>query len=694
MNREKRWCALSVICVLAAGCGTPMTTTPGNDAGPGDDAAASPDTGGGPGNDAGADAGVDSGGSPPGDAGMDAPTTTSGISVTGFASEAIPDGGRYQQVNLDGIPPWSDGIADLTIHNDSGAALVVHSITLTPVAPTEAYEWALNEPGMTARTPLTVSEESIAVDGAYTFGLFFQPIASGARDVTVDILYGSSQHYTFVVAARGRDNATLSPHVSAALERVFGRDNTGGSNSFEPGGLVADASGNLYFDGNVREWGDGFNTNVVLVRVAADGTLSWVRELQESYAQESRDIGNNGEIGGGEDSLAVDATHVYVAAERALSATAAFGCLVMQVDATTGALGWARHLNNIVATEDVSTAAQVLRCETVDASLPDRIIVSGQVADSAGGFVAALSKTDGSVIFARNFGSGATRVGALVVDASANRAYVGGIMNGGPFAARFDAVDGTAPTAAWIRPMGPSLSNIHGLALDASGTGLLAAFDVRGATTFFTGARIATSDGSIVWSRTWDGAGSSVDRSLSVTMHGGSAVFSGRIGFQPFDTNGDGFLLALDPATGDYDWGAFYYGGKGAEEIMNTLGTGIVSTGTDLWLLSYQTPGSHNSYHFWGRWYEANDGGTATDPFPFPDGDGSARLVDAALTAGTPGATALTTPPNFTAHVASIMASEWTDVTSMEEYEDPRVAEQAMFQAGTQAQLARLTITP
>lgn len=684
MKNKTRIIGLGVACVLALGCETPTTTTPGNDSGtPGNDAGMGGHDAGTTGNDGGG-TGDDGGGT-----GDDAHVAADGIEVTGLGSVAVPNGGRYEQVSLDGVPPYSDGVADLTIHNLTSAAIVVHSITLTPVGATEAYEWALNQTGTTSRSPITVSEESIDVDGGFSFGLFFYPLTSGPRDVEVDIAYGTGQHYTFTVAARGRDNATFSPVVSSAFERLFGRSNASGSNSFEPGGLVADAAGNLFFDGNVRQWNDGFNTNVVMVRVAADGSLSWVRELQEPFIQESRDIGNNGEIGGGEDSIAVDATgHAYLAAERGLSSSVTDGCLVLQVDGTSGALGWARQLNLSASMEGAPIAAQMLRCQAVDASLGDRVIVSGQVADSAGGFLAALSKTDGSLLWARTFGAGATRVGALVVDATGGSAYAAGTMSGGPFAARFDAVSGSAPTAAWIRPMGPGLSNIHGLALD--GNGLLAAFDVRGATTFFTGARIATSDGSIVWSRTWDGAGSATNRSLSVALHGGQAIFSGRVGFQPFDTTrGDGFLLALDPATGGYEWGSFYYGGKGNEEIMNTLVTGLVSTSAGLWVLDYQTPGSGNQHHFWGRWYQAND-----DTLTLPGGDGAMRLEDAGLTASASLSTTLATPANFTSHAASVTPAEWADVTAMETYTEPVQAEADAFQAGTQALLQRLTITP
>lgn len=621
--------------------------------------------------------------------GTDAGTMPADIDVTGFGAVTVPNGGRYEQVNLDGVPPYSNGVADLTIRNLSGAPLVVHSITLTPVGATDPYEWALNQPGRTARTPFTVSEVTIPAGNGFTFGLFFYPLTSGPRDVAVDIAYGSGQHYRFTVAGRGRDNATFSPVVSSAFERLFGRSNADGSNSFEPGGIVADASGNLFLNGNVRQWDDGFNTNIVMVRVDADGELAWVRELQEPFIQESRDIGNNGEIGGGPDSLDVDAAgNAYIAAERGLTSSGSGGCLVMQVDATSGALRWARHLNLSATAENHSTAAQALRCQTVDAAFPDRVLVAGQVADSAGGFLFALSKSDGALIYAHTFGAGATRVGALVSDVGTGRVYAAGTMSGSPFTARFDSVATSAPEAAWIRPMGPSLSNVHALALD--GDGLLAAFDVRGATTYFSGARISTADGSIVWSRTWDLDGSGTNRALSVTLHDGQAIFSGRIGFAPFDTTrGDGFLLALDPRTGDYEWGSFYYGGKGAEEIVQTLFTALVSTPSGLWTLGYQTPGPLNPHHFWGRWYQAID-----DTLDFPGGDGSMRFGDAGFTSDAGLATALATPANARAHAASVTSEEWADVTSTVGYEEPVMAEAEGFQIGTHALLQRLTIAP
>lgn len=642
--------------------------------------------------DTGDDAATDTG-TPPDDTGGDSgggsdadAAVGDGIEVTATGAKAVPNGGTYKQVTLDGIPPYSDGIADLTITNVSGGALTVHSITLTPVGTTEAIEWTLNTPGSTSKKPITISEKALAKDEQLTFGLYFFPLTSGQRDLQVTISYGAGKSYTFTVQARGRDNATFSPVVSNAFEKIFGKSNVAASNSFEVGALKADAAGNIFMNGNVNGWHDKFGKNLALAKVNADGSLGWVRELQQSLQQESRDIGENGELGGGQDSVAVDATgNAYIAARRDFSSTRFGDCLVQQVDASTGAFKWARMLNLDTA-EGGSIAAKKLSCQAVDASLSDRVLVSGQVADSGGAFVIALKKSDGSLLWARTFTLGGVhRVGEIVVDATNKRVYVGGIANAKPFAARLDAVDGTTPTLAWARTYALSLDNIHGLALD--GDGLLAAFDRRGATTYFTVGRLATSDGAVVWSKTWDAAGSAKNRAEGVALYKGAAVFSGRIGFAPFDTGGDGFLLALDPATGSYKWASFYYTGKGAEEIESTDTTSLVATSAGLWALHYVTPGANNHKHFWGRWYQAND-----NTLDFPGGDGSKRLADASVAADATGSATLSTPATVGAHTATITAAEWVDVTADLKFADPVATEAEGFQTGTHALLQRLTI--
>jgi hypothetical protein len=609
------------------------------------------------------------------------------LEVTGLASAKIAPGGAYTQVSLDGIPPYSFAVADFTVTNRSGAPIVIHGIPLSPVAPTSAIEWSLNQPGSTSQEPLEVQEINLGADQALSFGLYFQPIVSGRRDVKVSIDYGSGQSFGFTVEARGRDNATLSPVVSASLERVFGRDNVAHSNGVQPGALAADGQGNVYLNVNASEWDDGFNTNLVLARVSAGGGLDWVRELQEDFAQECRDIGDNGEIGGGQGSLDVGGEgDVYLAAQRTLSATAAFQAFVLRAVGATGELVWAQGLTTSASPSQL-IAAEVLRGQAVEASLADRVLMAGQVADSAGAFLVALNKADGALLWAKTFTVGGVhRLSSLVV--ADGSAFLGGIASNAPLVARIDGVDGDAPSLAWARSYAPGFANIHALAGD--GDGLLAAIDVRGATTRFLGARIAKADGAVVWSRVWDAANSGDNNNtITVTTHQGKAIFAGRIAFTPFDTQGgEGFLLALDAATGSYAWGAFHYGGKGAEELCYDHVTGVVSTPQGLWAVHQQTPGSHNQHHFWGRWYQAND-----DTLELPGGDGSGRLADGGVTAGTSAATVLAELSDVTVHPIDAAVS-WSDQTSTVNLLEPLQAEADGYQTGTHALVQRLEIAP
>lgn len=627
-------------------------------------------------------------GTPGGDTSTPGAEDDGTLAVTGFNAKAVGPGSNYTQITLDGIPPYSFAVADFTIGNISSGPVVIHAVTLTPVAPTEAYEWTVNEPGTVSKKPLPISEQTIPAGMALEFGLYFNPLASGPRNVQVAITYGEGKSYSFTVEARGRDNATLSPVVSSGLERLFGRSNVAKSNGVQPGGLAADAAGNVYFNVNASEWDDKFNVNLVLARVSATGSLDWVRELQEDYIQECRDIGDNGEVGGGQDSIAVDGEgDVYVGAQRSLTSTAAFQALAMRVDGATGDLMWAEGLTT-GAEPSPKTAAAVLRGQSVDASLADRVLIAGQVADSSGAFLIALDKTDGSIIWARTFMVGGVhRIASLAVDGGS--AYLGGIAANAPVIIRVDGVDGDAPSIAWARQYAPSFANVH--ALIPNGDGLLAAIDVRGATTMFVGARIAKSDGAVVWSKVWDAANAGDNNNtMTVAVHDGRAIFAGRIAFTPFDTQGgEGFLLALDPVTGAYAWGSFYYGGKGAEELVFDYVTSLVSTTQGLWAVHQQTPGSKNQHHFWGRWYQAND---AT--LELPGGDGSGRLADAGVTASASAAVDLTELLDATVHPVEDADLLWSDQTSTVDLLEPVQAETDGYQTGTHVLLQRLVISP
>lgn len=635
----------------------------------------------------------------PSDLGLDTSPPARLATLRDPSGNELPDGGETTPLVLDGIPPYSHGTVDLTFVNETSAPLTLRSVTLEPLAPTEDLEFALTLAGRTERLPVQTRDLLVPPGQGLAFGLHFMPLASGPRDVKVRFAHSAGADLVVTVHARGRDNATLSPVVTTDLERLLARDNTGHSNGLYLGGLAAGVDGSLYFSGNASEWGDAFNKNLVVGKVAANGALAWVYEWNEPYEQAQADVGNNGQTGGPADAIDVDAlgnvftTAYRVACDRTGGAPETAFVLGIEPD---GHLRWARSLSNGGTSDDLDGPRQYLRGYVIDASLVDRVLVAGRVTETGGFLLTALSKADGATLWARDitFGAGESRVGALAVDLTTGAAYVGGIQGAVPFMARIDGVDGKdgiMPSLAWAKSYRLGQTSVHGVHLD--GQGLLTVFENRGLQSQFLAARIATSDGSIAWSKTWDpGNAGQNHNSMVVTRHGSTAVFGGRVGITPFDTQGgDGFLLGLEPKTGAYRWSAFHYGGKGAETMTHDHVVALASTPAGLWALHQQTPGANNGHHFWGRWYQGND-----DTLAFPAGDGSGRLADAGLSAldvtGQTELALMTQLQNRDTLQSACAPGAWVDWTRRVTASDPVEAEANGFQCGTHGLIQRLSI--
>jgi hypothetical protein len=606
-------------------------------------------------------------------------TAASTLEVRGMGARLLADGSTYDEVTLNGIPPWSMGVVTLSITNTGGAPLSVESVALEPVAPTDPYEWAFTQPGNVARVPFTFMPQTLMPRSSTSVGVHFIPIASGPRPVRFVVRYGGGRTYTVTIAGRGRDNLTLSPVVSSSLERLFGRSNLAGSNRAAPGAVVADAAGNMYLNLNVNQWSDRFSHNVALARVNANGSLGWVRELNEQFTQESSDIGNNGEVGGNPTTLAIDSSgSLYLSFNRSIIVqNSIFQAGLMRVSSATGAVSWAVGYD---------TMAGGMKGEAVDASLADRVIIAGAGPLAAQFFIAAVRKSDASVIWARTIThAGTSRVGSIDVLPDGT-AFVGGISNNTPFLARFNGVNGESPSLAWMQSLGVFGSHIRGLT--ASTDGVLAAINVRGASTTFVGARFAAATGNRVWSFGFVASNADRNNTMTVAEYNGQAIFAGRMGVQPFDpTGGDGFLMSLNPTTGAWNWGSVYYGGRGAEEAEFTHITGLFPTSQGLVVLSHQTPAAQNRHHHYGRWYQTTD-----DTLMLPGGTGSMRLQTYPLTMTViqPTVAPLTTVRSNSFDPTT--AGTWLDQTSSVTCDDPVRLEEMNFQTGTHALLQRVTI--
>ncbi len=551
------------------------------------------------------------------------------ISVYGFNNQYVGPGDDYFDLTADGIPPYSFSRHELQIVNDAVVDVIIDGIVLTPQGETLPSEWSVVDSSTSDLVPIDLAGTVLAPKTSQSFDIYFNPVESGLRTSAVDLTYDGGVVYPFTITGRGRDALSLSDQGSNTLERVHGSPD-GDTLS---GAADGDGSGNLYFSGNVNGWGDSFSENIVVSRMNADGTLAWQREWDEDYEQLQPDPGQNAESGGSADSLDVNDGFVYVVGHRSQSSfNSAFQTLVMKIDQSSGAMGWAVGWSP----EDVNPPAlawQTSHGYAVDASLPDRVLVAGTSFGDAEVSLIALSKADGSLLWSKQIDvvSGSNDRGhSLAVDANGN-AWIGGITDGRGMLLRVTGTDGATPALDFVQEWDMGVgSNINAIDLDGAGNAYLS-LDRRGLPTQLSVARVDT-DGSLAWAKVWDEANSGDNNNTyTVTVDdANSRVYvGGRVAQATADTQfGEGFLMSLGSADGAYEWGSMYYSGKGAEEIIEHRVKGIVLTGDDLQLLVQSYTVSQNTGHYWGHWYNL-----MTDPLADltkgeEPGDGSELLTD------------------------------------------------------------------
>jgi len=555
-----------------------------------------------------------------------APAAPFTVRVSAGAS-AVAAGSSLMPMQLNGIKPYSFGVTDFTIANGTGATTIT-SVTVEPIAPTIAEEWNINTSGSTVRMPLVIMNRMLAPAASLSFGVYFAPRASGQRDVRIRIAYTGGE-FAFTLQARARDNLVFSPNLTTALERTYGLR----TQSSNIGTAVADAAGNLYFSQNVTQWGDNFSNNIAIARMNADGSLGWQREWNERFLQAQPDSGQNNETGGTGNSMSMgpDGSLFFCGNRSQDSTNNTFQGLVTRLDPATGNILWSRGILRSAAPLPL-LANQGVEAYAVDATLADRVIVAGS-ANNGGVLLAALSKTDGTLLWSRQVSlttNGTnSRAHALAVDAMGN-GYFGGFTGDDSTAvlARVTGLNGVAPTVAWSRTLAVGRGgNINHLVLDGAG-GVVASIDYRGATTYLGLARVSAT-GTLVWGRVYDHMEVRSPNSSSVIAVSGTSVYlGGRMGLSPFDTSsGDGAILRLALADGSWQWGAFYYTGTTTSTFVAHRIKAIIPTATGLLTLMQSFPGMNNSDHYTGYWYQTTD----EDAVTLPSGNGSMRLANSTM---------------------------------------------------------------
>lgn len=605
------------------------------------------------------------------------------LTLLGEGAVTIAPGSSYKPINIDGIPPFSSASLRVTIRNDDTSPITIKEVVVTAKDGTLADEWVLNTPGSTTRKAFKVDNVAVAPGTGTEFGLHFWAFASGPRPATVTVRTSTNQEVSFIVDGRGRDNLELSTKVKSSLQRILATPTA----DFDVGGITSDGATGFVFTANANQLIDNFSHDLLVAGVKADGAKSWAKVWNETWIQESPAPDQNNETGGGADSVDSAGGQVYVAASRSVNNSNAipgsFQAMVLKVDAATGAVGWARGFrNSTFASPDLgeNVAWRGAMGYAVDATIADRVLVTGYTGSPPRILLCAIAKATGNLTYAyqidlRSDGL-ADRGFTIRADATGN-GWIGGDENGRAVLVRLTGLNGATPAIAGAWDLGTGIgSKINSLTLASNGDAIASVW-IGGATRKFVAARVKT-DGSLAWAKTWN-SGNFGDRNNSqvVRVRGTTAFFGGDIAVQAADTtHGDGFILGLDAATGAYKVGSFYYSGKNTEYIAKHSVKGFVFQGTtDVFALTQGTTVSNNFDHYWGYWYQAPN-----DTLVLPVGDGAARLETFATTLAAVASPSLlsiavgSTGPNGTnggtAHVIDA-TTIWKDVPAAAYFGDP-----------------------
>jgi len=555
------------------------------------------------------------------------------LTIAGNGGAEIAQTSTYFETTLDGIALWSFGQAEIDLHNITDAPVVLDSITLTPHDGVQDEEWLVTEAYAPTRAEHDFAGTTIAPGESGSFGLYFWPVEWGERDVNVVISYDGGREIGFVARGRGRDPGVLKD-VDTLTEQVWGETGETASSAGAVAdtymtGMTADDSGNVFILSNAVTWSDSFSTNMAVVSLDGDGAVRWMKEWDEDYAQSNDGDENSSEGAAGAIDFGSDG-YVYTAMKASTgSSNSVHRGWITKLDPDSGAVVWSkrwlpRDTTSPLGKDNSSFSA-------VDAS-GTHVLVAGytgwfddDLASSDKFLLAAYDKSTGDLewSYVMDIHPGySDKAQALCADGSGG-AFIAGVGNNDTIVARISGVDGGSPSVDWVN-VNESVdfgSNFRHCDVDSSGNVYLA-LDRGGLPSWFTAVSYDGSGG-LRWANTFDEGNAGDSNNAWVTRVSGDTVyFGGRID-QGFDTvQGEGFVVAANTADGSYDWGTFYYTGKGNEEIAYHRVQGL-EVGPDGSLLVGHSAAAvqANFTHYWGHWYDAIDT-FGDDPATCGDGSG------------------------------------------------------------------------
>lgn len=407
------------------------------------------------------------------------------------------------------------------------------------------------------------------------------------------------------MSGKGRDKAMFHSETTTTAHKLFGGQETDEMVT----GMVADKQGRIFFAGQATGIKDRFAYDIFYGCINTDNTLAWAKLWNGPFRDYSRDPGQNDETGGSANAISIDDQgFIYLAGAVSPSKqNNNYAALVIKIDPNSGQPVWEKMWRP-------DWPGAVLAKHSAEAYALDvkdgHVYVTGTTGaaeqnSDALVFLLSLSESDGSIEFQHYVDptpQSNDRGYAIKADGNGN-VYVGGIAAKYGLLVKFKQADTKAPKVAWARALNIGWgSNVNCLDVDAQNNVYLSC-DRRGATTYFSVLKMST-DGKLLWGKTYDGGSNKNNNCNMVKVIGDSLYAGGRTGQSWYDAQmGDGKLIKLSTADGSEKWSAFYFNGKGPNEICEHRVKGIAVIGNDICVIGQAYTGTLNGVRYWGYWY-------------------------------------------------------------------------------------------
>lgn len=549
---------------------------------------------------------------------------------------------------------FSTAMETFAFQNNSGAEMTINSGVVYPRDGVQQEEFTLREDSLQF-PPIEISDESVASMDEFSFQIQFHPVAGNERLADVELKYDDGRTFGFTVKGRGHpktdpDTAILSTNMELEWHKLFG--GYGASQDEQPGGIAADANGNIFFASATKTLlnSDGFYYDLLYGRINTDGTLGWYNIWSSTAKDYLPDAGENDQSGSPKAVVVDDAGNPYVMGAVGVgnNATNVHAALIMKLDPATGEPEWETFWH--------PKWDRILNNSFTDSAVPyamdfndGRIYVTGQystnddggslASSNSGLFVIALDASDGTLLWQKHVEPAPTNgtndrgyAVKAVGSAGTEDVFVGGWTGetavNNTFLAKLEEDSGDH-VLAWQKTYGfHSAARINGLDVDGNGDAYISVDNADYTATF---AKINGADGTIAWAKEIDdvGSGSAEVTTDAVHVDGDQVYFGGILKINPYDTQaGDAWFAKVNSSDGELDFLNFYFSGKGTQNLCSHKIKGIAIDNGTAYLGGSVYTSNMNYFRYWGYWYNGTRGLIDVDPTIVEDNQTDTAIED------------------------------------------------------------------